>query len=104
MLPAEDAYPSLHCPTQLAQSLLASQLSPLYWYMAWNSFTTILRNATFNQPFSSPTPNRPVPSSSWPQHFPTEVLLGYLGPLRLPILPRSSKFPVGPRSLRTSRY
>jgi len=32
--PAEDAYPP-RCPTQLALSPLASQLSPLHWYMAW---------------------------------------------------------------------
>jgi len=33
---AEDAHPPLHCPTQLALSPLASQLSFLHWYMTWN--------------------------------------------------------------------
>jgi len=38
--PAEDDY--LHrCPTQLALSPLAFQLSPLHWYMAWNGVTPI---------------------------------------------------------------
>jgi len=33
--PTKDAHPALRCPTQLALSPLASQLSPLLWYMAW---------------------------------------------------------------------
>jgi len=32
--PAEDVHPPPYCPTQLALSPLASQLSPLHWYMA----------------------------------------------------------------------
>jgi len=32
--PTEDAHPLLRCPTQLALSPPASQLSPLHWYMA----------------------------------------------------------------------
>jgi len=39
--PAEDAYHPFQCLTQLAQSPLASQLSPLYCYMAWNDVTPI---------------------------------------------------------------
>jgi len=35
MWSAEDAHP----PTPLAMSPLASQLSPLHWYMAWNGIT-----------------------------------------------------------------
>jgi len=38
---AEDAYPPPCCPNQLALSSLASQLSPLHWYMAWNGVTPI---------------------------------------------------------------
>jgi len=38
---AEDAYPPPHCPTQLALSPLAPQLSPLQWYMAWNGVSPI---------------------------------------------------------------
>jgi len=34
---------------------------------------------------------------------PIKVLLGYLGPLQLPLLPFSSKFPLGPRSCWISR-
>jgi len=41
MRSAEDAYPPPHCPTQLVLSPLASQLSPLHWYMAWNGVTPI---------------------------------------------------------------
>jgi len=41
MRPAEDAHPPPHCPTQLALSLLASQLRPLHWYMVWNGVTPI---------------------------------------------------------------
>jgi len=40
--PAKDAHPPLCYLTHLAQSPLASQLSPLHWYMAWNGVTTIL--------------------------------------------------------------
>jgi len=40
-VPAENVYPPLHCPTQLAQSLLAYQLRHLHWYMAWNGITPI---------------------------------------------------------------
>jgi len=101
--PAEDSYPPLHYPTQLSQSLLASPLSALHWYMAWNGVNTILRHVVFNRSFSKPTPNRPLPFSPRPKRFPSKVLLGYLGPLRLPLLPRSTKLPVGPRSSWTSR-
>jgi len=41
MWSAEDAHPSPHCHTQLVLSPLASQLSPLHWYMAWNGVTPI---------------------------------------------------------------
>jgi len=42
--PAKDAYPPLHCPTQLALSLLAFRPSPLHWYMAWNGVTPIVKD------------------------------------------------------------
>jgi len=38
---AEDAHPPPHCRTQLTLSPLASQLSSLHWYMAWNGVTPI---------------------------------------------------------------
>jgi len=41
MWSAEDAHPPPHCPTQLTLFPLASQLSPLRWYMAWNGVTPI---------------------------------------------------------------
>jgi len=41
MRSAEEAHLPPHCPTQLALSPLASQLSPLHWYMAWNGVTLI---------------------------------------------------------------
>jgi len=49
---AEDTHPRLRCLTQLALSLLVSQLSPQHWYMAWNGVSTIYNHATFNRPFS----------------------------------------------------
>jgi len=39
MWPAEDSHLPERSPTQLALSLLASQLNPLHWYMAWNGVT-----------------------------------------------------------------
>jgi len=44
--PAEDAYPPFHCPVQLVQSPVASQLSRLYWYLAWNGVTPIFTQKT----------------------------------------------------------
>jgi len=41
MRPAKDAYPPPHYPNQPALSPLASQLSPLHWYMTWNGVTPI---------------------------------------------------------------
>jgi len=41
MQSAEDAHLPPHCPTQLALSSVASQLSTLHWYMAWNGVTPI---------------------------------------------------------------
>jgi len=64
--PAEDAHLLLHCLTQLAQSLLASHLSPLHWYTAWNGAID------------------PLPLS------PTKVLLECLGPFQIPLLSWSS--------------
>jgi len=52
MRSAEDAHPPLHCPTELALSPLASQLSPLHRYMVWNGVTPIKNHVTFNRPFS----------------------------------------------------
>jgi len=39
--PEENAHPTIRCPTQLAQSPLASQLSSLLWYIACNSVIPI---------------------------------------------------------------
>jgi len=41
MWSVKDAHLPPYCPTQLALSPLASQLSPLHWYMAWNGVTHI---------------------------------------------------------------
>jgi len=41
MLSAEDSHPPTHCPTELALYAIASQLSPLDWYMTWNGVTPI---------------------------------------------------------------
>jgi len=91
MRPAIDAYPPLQWLTQLTQSLLASQLSTLHWYMLeWCHshletchfqlalFLTDSQSALFHNSGVSPSP--------------IKVLLGYLGPLRLPLLPHSSSF------------
>jgi len=44
---AEDAYPLLRCPTQLALSHLASQLNPLHWYMAMEWCHSHLKSCHF---------------------------------------------------------
>jgi len=41
--PTEDSYPPIHYPTQLAQSPLDSQISPLHWCKAWNGVTLTLK-------------------------------------------------------------
>jgi len=94
---AEDAYLPLLCPTPLAQSPLASPLSRLHWYMAWNGVTPTRRHATFNRP------SLPRCFSNGLGVSPTKVLLENLGSLPLPLLQCSYKLPIGPRSSWNSR-
>jgi len=48
-------------------------------------------------PFPNRFPVGPYPSLHGPNASPTKVLLRYLGSFRLPLLPCSSKLPLGPR-------